>query len=271
MKNIEKNLWYGGKTGAVTFSYDDGRIEDIRLAETFNKYGVKGTFHLCNPDFLNCFGFLEGVEIVDPETYKTLYEGHEISCHSKHHPFLCELDDETVKKEIKENKDFLEALCGYKVRGMSYPFGSFDDRVIELCKSEGMEYSRTVADTHAFTLPKSFMMWHPTCHHVEADGVLAKSFIESTDQMKLLYVWGHSYEFNEEEKWQKLEAFLSEISGREDTWYATNIEILDYLTALEKLEISEDGETVCNPTDIDLWVTVDGQVEKLSAKSYLYR
>jgi len=54
MKTIEKNLWYGGKSGAVTFSYDDGRIEDIRLVETFNKYGVKGTFHLCDPDFDTC-------------------------------------------------------------------------------------------------------------------------------------------------------------------------------------------------------------------------
>ncbi|MBE6563486.1 MAG: polysaccharide deacetylase [Ruminococcaceae bacterium] len=264
MKTIEKNLWYGGKSGAVTFSYDDGRIEDIRLVETFNKYGVKGTFHLCNPDFLNCFDFLEGVTIVDPETYGELYKGHEVSCHSKHHPFLHELPDEKVRSEISENKEFLENLCGYTVRGMSYPFGSFDDRVIELCREEGMEYSRTVADTHDFDLPENFMMWHPTCHHVEADKALADRFAESKKPLKLLYVWGHSYEFYDEEKWEKLESFLSEISGREDTWYATNIEILDYVSALDALEISE--EKIYNPSDIDLWVTVDGEAAKIGAK-----
>lgn len=36
----------GGKTKAVTFSYDDGSKSDIRLADTLTKYGLKGTFNL---------------------------------------------------------------------------------------------------------------------------------------------------------------------------------------------------------------------------------
>ena len=34
-----------GKAKAVTFSYDDWVIQDIRLAEMFDKYGMKGTFN----------------------------------------------------------------------------------------------------------------------------------------------------------------------------------------------------------------------------------
>ena len=35
-----------GKNKAITFSYDDGVTQDIRLAEVFNKYGMKCTFNI---------------------------------------------------------------------------------------------------------------------------------------------------------------------------------------------------------------------------------
>ena len=35
----------GGKAKAVTFSYDDGVQQDKRLAEIFDKYGMKATFN----------------------------------------------------------------------------------------------------------------------------------------------------------------------------------------------------------------------------------
>ena len=36
----------GGKGKALTFSYDDGVEEDIRLIEIFRKNGMRGTFNL---------------------------------------------------------------------------------------------------------------------------------------------------------------------------------------------------------------------------------
>ena len=36
----------GGKDKAVTFSYDDGFRYDIRLAQTLDRYRIKGTFNL---------------------------------------------------------------------------------------------------------------------------------------------------------------------------------------------------------------------------------
>ena len=35
-----------GKAKALTMSYDDGRLQDERLVEIFNKYGIRGTFNL---------------------------------------------------------------------------------------------------------------------------------------------------------------------------------------------------------------------------------
>ena len=36
----------GGKTRVLTFSYDDGISQDMRLVQLFNLYGMKGTFNL---------------------------------------------------------------------------------------------------------------------------------------------------------------------------------------------------------------------------------
>ncbi len=256
MKRIDTPYWYGKKSRAVTFSYDDGRVEDVRLVEIFNKYGLKASFHLCQPEEL---AKLANGPLLGADKYAELYRGHEISCHSVHHSFPASMPDEAVRAEIYENRRFLEGLCGYPVRGMSYPFGSYDDRVISICKSCGMEYARTVEETGKFKLPEDFMRWHPTCHHSEADSALVERFMRPMlyDRMRLLYVWGHSFEFYNEEKWQAMENFCREISGRDDVWYATNIEIVDYMHALRSLRFAEQCTSVYNPTCMDLWIDVD--------------
>ena len=65
-----------GKKKAITFSYDDGVTQDIRLIELFNKYGLKCTFNL-NSDLLGKPGELlrEGVHVrqsSDSETFMSL-------------------------------------------------------------------------------------------------------------------------------------------------------------------------------------------------------
>ncbi len=260
MKFIETTLWKDGKERCVTFSYDDGRIEDRRLVEMFNKYGLKGTFHLNNPGFEEHFPqFLKDPEFVSPDDYKELYAGHEISCHASQHPFLYYTPDEYIRREIRENRIFLEGKCGYPVRGMSYPFSSFDQRVIDACRCEGMEYSRTVAATNAFGIPSDFMRWDPTCHHAAFTKELWESFMSPMlfSFMRLFYVWGHSYEFYDEEKWEQMEELCRTVSGDDNIWYATNIEIYDYLTAVRSLRFSANCDIVYNPTCIDVWIKAD--------------
>ena len=49
MKKIEFNVFPEGKRKAVTFSYDDGQIFDVKLAEMFDDYGIRCTFNLNSP------------------------------------------------------------------------------------------------------------------------------------------------------------------------------------------------------------------------------
>ena len=65
----------GGKHKALTMSYDDGKIPDRRLVEIFNRYGIRGTFHLNS-------GVLLTENRIHPEEIPGLYRGHEIACHT---------------------------------------------------------------------------------------------------------------------------------------------------------------------------------------------
>lgn len=50
-------MW-NGKKKAVTFSYDDGVVQDIRFVELLNKYELKCTFNL-NSGIMNKSGEFE--------------------------------------------------------------------------------------------------------------------------------------------------------------------------------------------------------------------
>jgi peptidoglycan-N-acetylglucosamine deacetylase len=76
--------------------------------------------------------------------------------------------------------------------------------------------------------------------------------------MELLYVWGHSYEFDLNENWDLIEEFSKLVSNNNSIWYATNIEIVDYLKALDSLKYSADCSIVYNPTAISVWICAYG-------------
>ena len=104
-------------------------------------------------------------------------------------------------------------------------------------------------------------MWNPTCHHDDKQLFsLADSFLSNENYFsffspaKLFYVWGHSYEFDQNNNWNRMENFLKKISGHEDVWYASNGEIYSYVTAYKHLIFSADSRFVYNPTTIPVWL-----------------
>ena len=82
---------------------------------------------------------------------------------------------------------------------------------------------------------------------------------------RLFYLWGHSYEFDRDDNWQVIEDFCAAIAGKDDTWYATNIEIYEYVEAFNALVTSADGKTVYNPTLKTVWMDVDGKVYRIDS------
>ena len=78
----------------------------------------------------------------------------------------------------------------------------------------------------------------------------------------MMYVWGHSFEFDNNDNWEVIEEFCEMIGGQDDIWYATNIEIVDYLETFDRLQFAADLSFVYNPSAASCWLAVDGDTHK---------
>lgn len=262
-----KKLYKFGKKKALTLSYDDGIRQDIRFVEMLNKYGIKCTFNLNSAlsrkeDVFTCADVT--VVRTHPDLLPELYEGHEVAMHMCTHPWPTRISDEELKREVLEDRKCHEEMFGYKVDGMAYPFGDYNDRVIEVLAECGVKYARTIVSTSEFTLPERWLAWHATCHHIDKNfSELTDKFLGCENELALFYLWGHSYEFDVDRNWDMMEDFCKKISGRDDIYYATNMEIYDYINAMNSLVI--EGNSLHNPSNISLWVELDGDVREIKA------
>lgn len=248
-----------GKHKVLTMSYDDGQIFDKRLVELFNKHGIKGTFHLNS-------GLMEDNTLkVGLDEVKEVYKGHEVSCHTMYHPTIERCPIDQVVQQVIEDRKLLEKACGYPVRGMSYPNGSYNEDIVKMLPACGIEYCRVVGSTDDFGFPENFLTWKSTCHHGHNLMENAKRFVDlhKTQYLYMMYVWGHSFEFDRDNSWELIEGFCEFIGGREDIWYATNIEIVDYMNAAKNLKYTAAGDMVYNPSAIPVWISVDGTIHKI--------
>ena len=227
-------MWQG-KNKAVTFSFDDGVLQDKRLIQILDKYGLKCTFNL-NSSYLGLNGFLDrnGRRVdhtkVSPDEVKEVYKNHEVAVHTLTHPNLTGESEECVVWQVEEDRKALERLTGKTVVGMAYPCGDNDDRVAEIIKRRtGVKYARTVTSTHNFDLQENLLRFNPSVYYIE-DCLfdVANEFLgKNTDKPQLLYIWGHSYEMDAEYiSWQKFEELCKLLSGRKEIYYGTNSEVL---------------------------------------------
>lgn len=252
---IHYNIYPGGVKNVVTFSFDDGPENDKRLISLFDKYSLKSTFHLNGMNY-------QGMSEDELEQVRKIYENHEISCHTFMHGWPTQMAGVSLVAETIKDREILEKIAGYPVMGMSYPSGMYNDEIISTMEKCGIQYSRTIDSTNAFNMPEKFMEWHPTCHFSSALP-LAESFMTDLECIwsgPLLYVWGHSYELNTEEKWSEMEKLMRTVAHNDNIWYATNMEIFDYVTAQKMLKISYDETVFYNPTATDVWVEKDKSV-----------
>ena len=263
----------GGKAKAVTFSYDDGVPEDKRLAEIFDKYGLKATFnHNCE--------YMRDTNFTKEEVKKYfLSKGHEIAVHGANHRANGNLRPIEGIKDVLDCRIELEEKCDSIIRGMAYPdtgitqmgnFGNFES-IKQYLKELDIAYSRTLGgDNNSFMLPNDFYAWMPSCHHDNAkimeyiDEFLNLDISTKTYHARrvprLLYIWGHSFEFEQKNNWEHIEEICSKLANNDEIWYATNIEICDYVEAYKSLKYSADGHKVYNPSLFEIWFDVDGKL-----------
>jgi len=252
----------GFRTKAVTLSYDDGVVFDRELVKIMAEHGLKGTFNISG-------GFLaekSGGYYLTAEEALSLYTagGHEIAAHGYRHLGLAEVDSAEAVYDVIMGRISLEKLTGSPVRGMAYAGGSYDDTVVEILRHSGIVYCRTSVSSGNFNLPADWYRIESTCRHRDPRLMeLAEEFLaippEGQDgwyrcRPAWFYVMGHSYEFNNDNNWYIMENLASLIGKREEIWYATNMEIYDYVKAYEALVYAADSSFVYNPSLLDVYI-----------------
>lgn len=260
-----KILFPGFLKKALTFSYDDNNTQDRRLTEIFRKYGLSATFNINTGSFGqrghidDHFGFYCEYNRIEESEVRELYKGFEIASHTVDHILLPEVDSETFDRQVIDDCLKIEELCGTRAVGLAYPCGVYDDKTAEHLSRIGIIYARTIKDTHGFSIPESFLKWHPTCHdHDPMVGEITDAFLKNgTAELRLLYIWGHAFEFdkNDTDRWADMEALCRKLSGKNDIWYATNREICEYITAARAFK-----ESGVNNSGIDLFADIDGDM-----------
>lgn len=272
-----------GRAKAVTFSYDDGVPQDKRLAELFDKYGMKATFNF-NCEYIKKENFTK-------EQIKEYFldKGHEIAVHGANHRANGNLRAIEGIRDVLDCRLELEKKCNRIIRGMAYPdsgitqmgnFGSYEqikNYLIEL----DIAYSRTLGgDNNSFLLPQDFYAWMPTAHHNNPKIMeyvdeflnldISPNAYHARRVPRLLYIWGHSYEFDRHNNWDHIEQICRKLANNDELWYATNIEIYDYVNAYKSLRYSADGHMVYNPTLFKIWLDVDSRLYSINPGETVY-
>ena len=263
-----------GKHKAVTLSYDDGCRQDIKLSQILNKYSIRCTFNLNS----NWLGKDENDWHLTKEEIKTyiIDTGHEIALHGAEHRANGNLRPIDGIQDVLNCRLGLEKDFNCIVRGMAYPdsgIGHFHngitmEEIASYLKQLDVAYARALGEKNqSFGLPQDWYKWMPTAHHNDPEIFkLIDDFLNYKPENvypairlpKLFYLWGHSYEFDEKNNWDRMEIICQKLGGKEDIWYPTNIELYDYISAYHSLIFSADNSKIYNPTLKKLWFDIDG-------------
>lgn len=258
-------VWPEGKQKVFTMSYDDGNDSDIPLVELMRRYHVKGTFNLNSglwPEEIRPYeGKKQWRRLTMQECLELYGDDMEIALHGRVHPSWDRLPSVGMMQDILDDRRELERATGRIIRGAAYPNGHFNQTAKDVLRLAGVEYCRAVKVNANFeALPVDFMELQGTVRNVDPKVIdVAKAFAAPKTPYRkpwMMYLWGHSYEFVRDGSWDVIEEVLSIVGDREDIWYATNVEMVDYMKAVRRLQYNVDMTMVHNPSGQSVWVQI---------------
>jgi peptidoglycan/xylan/chitin deacetylase (PgdA/CDA1 family) len=221
-----------------TSSWDDGHPLDSRLGELLQLHGFRATFFVPLTN-------REGLPVMSAQQIRSLRQGgFEIGSHTLDHWYLTVGDDATARYQISEGKDQLEQILGETVHGFCYPGGKFAKRHVEMVRTAGFAYARTVENLRmdipkdTLSMPVGLQLYpHSSAvmlrnfirggswwrrHKMFAQAIsekdLLKRLVATLDMVcaegGVFHLWGHSWEFEKFAGWALLHEFLSYAADR---------------------------------------------------------
>ena len=253
-----RKLYPGGKKKAFNITYDDGVQQDVRFVAMLNRYGLKGTFNLNSELMQREFSWTHpcGMEVrrLSADAVRNLYDGHEVASHTLTHPYMSELPEWELMRQLGQDKENLERLFGTEVKGFAVPFDYYSPLIARCAEMCGFEYARMSEFTGSYRPCTDWYYWKTGFYHVEpglAD--YAAGFLNTQEELAVCQIVGHSYDLDAQHLWGTLELICAAVAAREDVWKCTNLELVRYLKAMAQF----DGT---NRSSLPLWFEAEGRV-----------
>jgi peptidoglycan/xylan/chitin deacetylase (PgdA/CDA1 family) len=134
---------------SVCITFDDGCQTDlIAAAPMLREFGFHATFYV-TAGSLDKTGYLRGDQLRELDS-----QGFEIGCHSMTHPYLSDLSESELKREIADAKVHVEHFLGHSIAHFSCPGGRYNRRTLLMARQAGFQ-SVANSDFHANTARSS--------------------------------------------------------------------------------------------------------------------
>jgi peptidoglycan-N-acetylglucosamine deacetylase len=233
------------KTAVLTTSWDDGHRYDVRLARMLKEHGLGATFYVApqNQEFAK-------QDLLTSQEIRDISRDFEIGAHSMTHCRLPTISEQQAEKEIVESKAVLEQVTGREIKAFCYPGGAYTKVHVQLVKDAGYRYARTVA-RYAFTVDDPyeagtslhvynhrFDLWQTArfakfrpikvLRYLEWDALARAMFDQVIKEGGVYHLWGHSWEIDDHNDWERLENVFRYISANPKVKYVTNGELEAY-------------------------------------------
>jgi peptidoglycan/xylan/chitin deacetylase (PgdA/CDA1 family) len=213
----------------ITTSWDDGHPLDLKLAEMLQKYNLPATFYVPTKNVER--------ECMNPKQVAEIAQNFEIGGHTSHHFDLTRLPLHEAKREIIESKQEIENITGKELLSFCPPKAKINAEIIKVVKEAGFAISRTA---RLFTRRIKDPFKIGTTVHVQDhwvvpyinEAIMSRDkdmlrflvrhnlFFKRWDQIAIYtlnfviehggiwHLWGHSWEIEENNNWERLEKVL---------------------------------------------------------------
>ena len=217
----------------VVQCWDDGVINDLRLADMLRKYNAKATFNL-NPDLhdeerkddywvpkgysgWSHKGYYSGK--LGKKEMLEVYSGFQVASHCMKHEVAGTVPDEVFVKAAVDARKFLEDLFQQECRGFAWPCGGYTQSTADALLEAGFAYGRTTKNTENVLEYEHPMILHSSCHFL--DNLFYEKYEKAKNESGVFYFWGHSYEMLDSPgMWEQFEYKLQHICDDPDAvWY----------------------------------------------------
>lgn len=130
--------------GLVAVSFDDGEAAQLPAAEELAAKGIPASVYV-TVGYLGTSGYLDDAGLQD----LAAVPGIEVGSHSVRHVHLDVLGRADLQMQLRASRAALEDRIGREVRGLAYPHGAHDRRVVDATAEAG--YSSAAAVRNALS------------------------------------------------------------------------------------------------------------------------